>query len=334
MYSNVTNEAILKVAAPLAPLLSDDKIWEIMIDSHERVLVERDGKVEQVTSPFASTEDLRVMVNGLFGLYGIKLDAENPVGYLNLPDHSRVMAIMPPNAIEGPHMVIRRLIGQQPTWEELIAWGSIPETAYDVLKSAVAARVNIMVSGGTGAGKTTMANRIAELFRPEERIIIVEQAYEMQVGQPRVIRLEAGGPASLTLEDVLTAATRMRPDRLIVGQLTGPIAASVLQHFSSGFDGSLTFIHGTSAQDALNRLESLCLMADLGLGLPEIRQLIASGLQLITHQEHLPDGKRKLIEIVELRGVEDHHYVLQPLMRYNRETQQFDFTNVKPGWEI
>jgi pilus assembly protein CpaF len=333
MNSSVTSEDIIKIVAPLDPLLADDRIWEIMIDSFDRVLVERGGVVEQVASPFSSVEELQALIDGLFGLYGIVLDATNPVAYIRLPDHSRVMAVVPPNAVEGPHLVLRRIRGPRPTWEDLIEWESVPQGAYDLLKGAVEARVNILLSGGSGSGKTTLSSRIVELSPPEERLIIVERAYAMLVEHPRVVRLEAGGPAGLSLEDVLTAATRMRPDRLIVGEIGGPVAASVLQHFGSGYDGCLTHIHGASVEDALNRLESFCLMADLGLGLAEIRQLIASGIQLVTYQERLPDGRRKLVEMVELCGVEDHRYVLQPLMRYDREVGQFEFTGIKPSWE-
>jgi pilus assembly protein CpaF len=334
MNGSVSVEDIFRVVAPLDPILSDSGVWEVMIDGFERVLVERSGKLEQVESPFQSVEELQALIDGLFGLYGITLNASNPVGYISLPDHSRIMAVVPPNAVNGPYMVIRRVVGPRVvTWEKLIEWGSVPQEAYDLLKSAVAARLNILVSGGTGSGKTTIANRVAEMVPPEERLIVVEQSYEMQVVHPRTIRLEAGGPARLAFEDVLTAATRMRPDRLIVGNLDGPIAASVLHYFGQGYDGSLANIHATSVEDALTRLEAFCLMANLGLGLGEIRQMIASGLQLIIQQERLPDGRRKIVEIAELRGIDNHRYVLQPLMHYVRQTDRFEMTGAKPGWE-
>jgi len=329
----VRNEDILALVAPLDPLLSDDQIWEIMIDGHERVLVEREGgQIEQVESPFASAEELQTLIDDLFGLYDIKLDARNPVGYLRLPDHSRCMAVLPPNVVGGPHLVLRRIVGPRPTWDKLIGWGSLPQEAYDLLKSAVAARVNILVSGGPGAGKSTVTGLLTDLAPPEERLILVERDYEMQVEHPRVVRLEAGGPAGLTIETVLTAAMRMRPDRLIMGTLDGPVAARVLHAFGSGYDGCLSQIQGRSVTDALNRLEAFCLMANLGLGLTEIRHLIATGIGLVIHQERLSDGRRKLVEIVELRGVENHRYRLQPLMHYNQEVGQSEFTGVEPSW--
>jgi pilus assembly protein CpaF len=328
----VKNKDVIRVAAPLEPILSDGSVWMVMIDSYERVLVRRNDLVEQVKSPFSSPEELQALIDDLFGLYGIKLDANNPVAYLRLPDQSRAMAIVPPNAIEGPHLVLRRIVGPRPTWDELIEWGSVPQQAYDLLKSAVDARVNMLISGGTGSGKTTLTKLIAELSPPEQRLIVVEQVYEIPVQHPRVLRLEAGGPAGLEFEEVLEAAARMRPDRLIVGDIDGPIAASALRYFASGLDGSMTHIFGTSVEDALKRLESFCLMANLGLGLTEIRHLITSGIQLVTYQEHLPEGRRKLVEMVEVRGVADNRYVLQPLMRYDRETGEFEFTGVKPSW--
>jgi pilus assembly protein CpaF len=333
MKANVNNEEIIRIAAPLDPILADDSIWEIMVDSYQRVLVARNGEVEEVESPFSSAEQLQTLIDDLFGLYGIKLDENNPVGYLRLPDRSRVMAVMPPNAVDGPHLVLRRVVGPHLTWENLLEFGFIPQRGYDLLKSAVDARVNFLVSGGTGSGKTTLGNLIVELAPPDQRLVVVEGAYEMQISHPRVVRLEAGGPSDLALDDLLAAAARMRPDRLIVGELHGPIATSVLQHFGSGFDGSLTLIHGTSVEDTLKRLESFCLMANLGLGLSEVRHLIASGIQIITYQEHLSDKRRKLMEIVELLGIENHRYVLQPLMRFDLENRQFEFTEAKPSWE-
>ena len=333
MNSQVKPSDIIRIAAPLDPILADESVWEIMIDRYDRVLVERGGQVEQVESPFSSPEELQALIDGLFGLYGIVLDEANPVGYLRLPDHSRVMAVLPPNAVDGPHLVLRRVVGPVLTWERLIEFGAVPPKARELIERAVRARANILVSGGTGSGKTTIANRIVELCPPDERVVVVEQVYDMQIEHPRAVRLEAGGPANLSFADLLTAATRMRPDRLIVGELDGPVAASVLEQFRMGHDGSLTMIHGTSVEDALRRLESFCLMANLGLGMAEIRHLIASAIQLITYQERLKDGKRKIVEIAELCGIENQRYVLQPLMRFDRERGQFEFTGVKPSWE-
>lgn len=332
MNHTVNPEALHEQVKPLHPLLSDPDLWEIMIDGHERVLVERYGRLEQVESPFTTQADLQALIDGLFGLYGIKLDASNPVGHLRLPDHSRVMAIVPPNAVNGPYLVLRRIIGQRLTWEQLFEFGFLPPSAYELLKDAVEARANILVAGGTNSGKTTLAGLIADLASPEERLVAVEHSYELQLDHPRAVRLEAGGPAGLSFAEVLTAATHMRPDRLIVGNIDGPDAASVLQQFGSGIDGSLTNIHSTSATDALSRLESFCLMSNLGLGLHEIRHLIAAGIQLITYEEQLRSGKRKIMEIVELHGVENHHYLLQPLMHYDQEAEQFEFTGVQPSW--
>ena len=333
MSQQIKIEEILTILNPLAPIMQDNNVWEIMIDGFEQITVEKDGHLQEVASPFNSAEQFRQMIDALFALYDQRLDQNNPIGYLNLPNHSRCMAIIPPNAVDAPHFVLRQVVNKRPSWDDVIGWGSIPKTGYELIVDAVNAKRNILVVGGTGSGKTTVTGLIVEKFPANERTIIVEEEYEILTTHPRLVRLEAGGPGGISIDEILTAATRMRPDRLVFGNFSGPIAATVLQHFGMGYDGSLSQIHGTSVMDALRRLESYCLMANLGLGLSEIRQLIASGIQLIVHMQNLGENGRKVVDIVELSGVEDHRFILQPLMRFNPETNKSEFTLVKPSWQ-
>lgn len=201
-----------------------------------------------------------------------------------------------------------------------------------MLKSALQHRLNILIAGGTGSGKTTVANVLTDDFSDEERVVVVESVYELQPRLGRFVRLAADSSPDHSVADLVELAAKMRPDRLVIGELHGPEAMNVLNVFNMGHDGSLTLIHANNPEDALTCLESMCLMANLGLGIREIRSLIASALQLITYQQLLPDGKRKLTHIVELCGLENGRYVLQPLFRYNRDTNTIDSTGAQPSW--
>lgn len=333
MNKQVTPEEIFEVIKPLDAILSDSSVWEIMIDSYDRMLVDRGEHVEQIESPFESADEYQAMIDALFGLYDITLNAGNPIGYLTFPDHSRCMAVVPPVANDGPYMVLRRIQGPSITWEDLINWKSVTPEIRELLKTAIEAPVNILVSGGTGSGKTTIARLIAQLIPPQERLIVAEKLYEIgEINHPRTIRLTSGQHGQVTFDEVLKAASRMRPDWLLVGELQGAEALQVLQTLGMGYSG-ITTIHSTGIEDALARLESMCLMANVGLGLGEIRQMIASSIKLLVHQERIRENRRVITDIVELLGVENHRYVLQPLFHYNPETDVSEPTGSKPSWE-
>jgi len=189
-----------------------------------------------------------------------------------------------------------------------------------------------IIAGGTGSGKTTVANVLTDEFPDDERIVVVESVYELQPRLERFVRLAADSSPDHSMDDLVELAAKMRPDRLVIGELHGPEAFQTLNIFNMGHDGSLTVLHASSPEDGLARLETMCLMANLGLGLNEIRTLIASALQLITYQERLPDGSRKLTQIVEILGLENGRYVLQPLFRYNPETKIIESTGYQPSW--
>jgi pilus assembly protein CpaF len=332
----MNEQDLLTALGLLAPLYQDPTVQEIMVDAHDRVSIVRHvdhaGKLEDATSPFKSPEEVRATIDAILDLGGIQLSREKTIGEMRFPDGSRFLAVIPPNALNEPCFVIRRFALTPITWEQIIEWGSISREAYEFLQSAIRARVNILIAGGPGSGKTTLANRLAELIPPNERVIVVEEIYEMQVRHPRCLHLEAGGPANVSYGELVVKASCMRPDWLIVGELFGPEAMRALQVMSHGHTGMAT-MHANSVEDTLAQLEALCLMANMGLGLGEIRRLIASAVRLITYQEFIPSlQRRRVTAIVELCGVENDRYVLRPLFRYNPEKDRLEPTGAKPTW--
>ena len=322
-----------EVFGPLAPLFADPTISEIMVDAPDRVLVERQGRLEDAGVHFASPEAIREVIAAALALGGVTLGPEETISDVRLPDGStRMLAVLPPTALNGPALVVRKFQATSITWDNLLEWGFITPEALDLLQSALLAHVNILITGGTGSGKTTIANLLAERIPAEERLVVVESAHELQIRHPRAVFLEAGGPAHLPLGHVVSAGSKMRPDWLIVGELYSGEASQVLDIFRRGHVGMAT-MHATSPEDALARLEALCLMANLGLGLGEIRALIAAAIRLITYQERLPAGNRRIMQIVEVAGLENDRYVLQPLFRYNPEAERLEPTDMQPGWK-
>jgi pilus assembly protein CpaF len=295
--------------------------------------VDYTGHIEDVASPFQSPEEVRVVINAILDLGGVKLSREKTIGEMRFPDGSRFLVVLPPNAVNEPCFVIRRFALTPITWDQLVEWGSISREAYEFLQSVIRARLNILVAGGAGSGKTTVANRLAELIPSDERVIVVEDVHEMQVRHPRCLHLEAGGPANVSYGELVVKASCMRPDRLIVGELYGPEAMHALRVMSRGHTGLAT-VHAISVEDTLAQLEAMCLMANMGLGLGEIRRMIAAAIRLITYQEFVPSLQgRRVMHIVELCGVENDRYTLRPLFRYNPVKDTLEPTGAKPTWE-
>ena len=324
------NDHIQNALGPLAALYADPEVREILVDAPDRVYVNRGGELAEATVHFQSIDELRATIDALLALNDITLSRQKTIGEMVLPDGSRFLAVIPPTAANSPCFVLRRLIIPKMTWEKLFEFGAVTVAAYDLLQSAAHAPANVLIAGGAGSGKTTIANLIADSVPANERIIVVEQVREIQTQHPRCLQLEVSGDLAYT--DLLTAAARMRPDWLIVGELFGSEALYVLQIFGRGHSG-LGTIHANSVEDALTRLEALCLMSNLGLGLGDIRLLIAAAFRLITYQRRFPaDGRRRLTDIVELRGIEHDRYVLQPLFRYNSENEQLEPTGARPSW--
>ena len=326
-------QEVVTALGPLAPLYVDPDVREIMVDAPDTVYVERHGKLEAAGVQFDSPEGLRSVIDEMLAMAGITLSSENPIGEMRLPDDARLLAVIPPTALNSPTLVIHKPSPDKMTWERLFEYGAVTPEARDFLQSAINARVNTLIAGGPASGKTTVANMLAEMIPVDQRIVVVEQTHEMRIDHPHRVWLEAGGPANLTLADLLETASRMRPDWLIVGEMLGGEAMRAMQVMSLGYNG-ITLIHATSPEDALSRLETFCLMANLGLGLTEIRRLIASVFQLITYQELRPDGRRKFMQFVELVGLEgDLRYKLRPLFRFNADKNVLEHTGEHPAWE-
>jgi pilus assembly protein CpaF len=319
---------------PLAELYADPDVLEIMVDTPERVLVERKGRLVDSGVTFSSPESIRSLIDALLALTDQTAQPGETILQILFPgSEARGVAILPPTAAQGPYLVIRKLVNSAAiTWEKLIEWGSISQEALNFLRKAVRVPVNILIAGGTGSGKTTVANRIAELIPGEKRLVVVENSHELQVRHPRAVYLEAAAHAGISMQELIRTGSMMRPDWLIIGELYGAEAMRAIEVLGLGYSG-MTTIHANSLEDALLRLEAMCLTANMGLGLMEIRNLIAAAIQCVCYQKRLPDGKRKIVEIAEIRGVENGQFVLERLFRYDPEKDDLAATGIRPSWE-
>lgn len=323
---------ILTALGPLAHLYTDPDIFEILVDAPDKVIVDRKGALVESGVKFSSAEELRDLIDAVLAIGDVELGPERTVGHIRFPDGSRMLAVIPPTALTGPYLVLRKVRTSQISMEQLIGWGSVTLEEYRMLQSAIRARLNILVAGGTGSGKSTFANLLTDEFPEDERVVLVESMYELQPAR-HFVHLAADSSPDHSFADLIELAAKMRPDRLVIGELAGPEAMKALDVFNIGHDGSMATMHAASPEDALTRLETMCLMANLGLGLAEIRAVIASAIQLITYQQRLPDGSRKVTHIVELSGLDKGRYVLTPLFRYNPVTNTIESTGAAPGWK-
>jgi pilus assembly protein CpaF len=318
--------------ALIRPLLEDGEVTEIMIDGTQRITVEKRGRIEDTGLRFNSDDEVKAVIQESLKMAGTDLEEGQTVYDVRLGDNSRMMAILSPTSINGHNVTFRKWMRTPISWDNLFEFNAISREGRDLIQRALKAHVSILVVGGTGSGKTTIVNRIAELIPSDERVVVVEQAHELQFAHPLSIFLEAGAPITITMSNLLTAGSKMRPDWLVIGELNGAEALRAMQLMGNGHN-AITTMHATSPENALTRLEAMCLMANLGLGLDEIRQAIVSALHLIVYQERLPNGQRKILQMVELRGLKDGRYILQPLMRYHLENETFEITGAKPTWE-
>jgi pilus assembly protein CpaF len=309
---------------PLEPLLADESITEIMVNGPHKVFVERQGKLEKVNISFESDEHLMRIIDRIVSPLGRRIDESSPYVDARLPDGSRVNAIIPPLALNGPTLTVRKFSKTPLTMDDLIRFGSITPEAIEFLNACVNARLNVIVSGGTGSGKTTFLNILSSFIPGDERIITVENAAELQLRQEHVVTLESRPPniegkGEVTIRDLVINCLRMRPDRIVVGECRSGEALDMLQAMNTGHDGSLTTLHSNSPRDTLSRLETMCLMAGMDLPIRAIREQIASAVDLIVHEERMRDGSRKIVNITEVQGMEGDVIVMSDIFAFEQQ---------------
>jgi pilus assembly protein CpaF len=290
---------------PLESLVADPSVDEIMVNGPESVMVERRGRIESAPVSFASDEEVLHVVERILGPLGRRIDEASPLVDARLPDGSRVNCVIPPLSLDGPLVTIRRFRQRGFTVEELVRSGTLTPDVARFLAASVSARLNLVVSGGTGSGKTTLLNVLSSLVAERERIITIEDAAELRLRQSHVLRLESRpanleGEGEVTIRTLVRNALRMRPDRIVVGEVRGAEALDMLQALNSGHDGSMTTVHANSAPDALRRIETLALMAGIGLPHRAIREQVASALHVVVHLERSRDGRRRVASIGEV----------------------------------
>jgi pilus assembly protein CpaF len=309
---------------PIERLLADDSVTEIMVNGPFDVWVERQGRLYQTTVRFNDDSHLRRIINKMVAQVGRRIDESSPMVDARLPDGSRVNAVIPPLSLSGPLVTIRKFANKRLDLQEMIRLGTVQEETVDFLQRCIGAQLNILICGGTGTGKTTLLNALSQAISDSERIVTIEDAAELQLKQAHVLRLEGRpknieGQGEISIRDLVRNALRMRPDRIIVGEVRGPEALDMLQAMNTGHDGSLTTVHANAPRDALARIETMVLMAGYDLPLRAIRQQVASALDLIVHLERLEDGSRRVTAITEVQRMESDVITLQEIFAFRME---------------
>lgn len=308
---------------PIQSFLDDPSISEVMVNGSRMVFIERNGELIETGIAFDDDEHVMRVINRMIHPIGRQVSIDSPTVDARLPDGSRVNAVIPPVAIDGPCISVRKFLQNRMTIEELIAIGSLTEHMAEFLRACVAARLNILISGGTSSGKTTMLNILSGMIPADERIITIEDAVELQLKQRHIVRLETKSPDSdgrggVTPRDLVRNALRMRPDRIIVGEVRSGEALDMLQAMNTGHSGSITTLHANTPRDAISRLETMVMMAGLDLPLIAIRRQIASAFNLIVHQTRLPDGVRKTTQVTEISGMESDVVTLTDIFKFEQ----------------
>jgi pilus assembly protein CpaF len=321
MLEQITDEIV--GLGPLEPLLRDETVTEIMVNGPRQVYVERNGKLSIADAVFQNDDHVMRIIDRIIAPIGRRIDESSPMVDARLADGSRVNAIIPPLSLVGPVLTVRKFAVSPLTIDDLIRFGTATPEMFDFLRACVQARLNMFVSGGTGSGKTTTLNVVSSFIPSDERIITIEDAAELQLRQEHVVTLEARpanieGRGAIPIRELVKNALRMRPDRIIVGEVRGGEALDMLQAMNTGHDGSMSTGHANSPRDMLARLETMVLMAGVDLPLRAIREQVASGVDLIVHQSRLKDGTRRIVNITEVQGMEGDTIVLQDVFVFQQ----------------
>lgn len=319
IYSSIRGFGLLDT------IIRDDTITEVMINGPEKIFIEKNGRLTRLNKKFESERKLEDVIQRIVGLAGREVNQANPICDTRLPDGSRVNVVLPPIALCGPTLTIRKFSKEPMTIEKLISYGSLTQEIADKLELLVRAKYNIFISGGTGSGKTTFLNALSNYIPKDERIITIEDSAELQItGIDNLVSMEtrnanASGVGSITIRDLIKSSLRMRPERIIVGECRGGEALDMLQAMNTGHDGSLSTGHANSTEDMLSRLETMVLQGAEGLPLEAIRQQISSAVDIIIHLSRLRDKSRKTMEITEVLGMKDGKIILNPLYVFEED---------------
>ena len=306
---------------PIETLLQDDTVTEVMVNGPQNVYIERNGIIEKTSLTFDNEDHLMRIIERIVAPLGRRIDEASPMVDARLPDGSRVNVTIPPISLVGPVLTVRKFARTPYTDEDLENFGTLTPEVVELMQACVHARLNVLISGGTSTGKTTLLNVMSAFVPGHERIVTIEDAAELQLKQEHIVTLESRPPniegkGQITIRDLVINSLRMRPDRIIVGEVRGGEALDMLQAMNTGHDGSLTTLHSNTARDALRRLETMVLMAGMDLPLRAVREQIASALDCIFHLERLADGSRKVVQVAEVQGMEGDVIVMQDIFRF------------------
>ncbi len=309
---------------PIQSLLNDPTITEVMVNGPKQIYIERGGKLEKTDLTFDDDDHVIKIIEKIVAPLGRRIGKDNPTVDARLPDGSRVNAVVPPVAIDGPSITIRKFAEERLTITDLIEFGSITKTAANFMEMCVLGHLNVIISGGTGSGKTTLLNILSSFIPITERIVTIEDSAELQLHQDHVVRLETQTPDinkenEVTIRDLVRNSLRMRPDRIVVGEVRGGETIDMLQAMNTGHDGSLTTLHANTPRDALSRLETMAMMSGMDLPVRVIREQIASAVDIIVQQSRFPDGTRKLTYITEVSGMEGDTIVMTDVFKFKQK---------------
>ncbi|MBI2170024.1 MAG: CpaF family protein [Actinobacteria bacterium] len=307
---------------PVEEFLKDEAVTEVMVNGTAPIYVEREGKISATSARFLSDEHLRRVIDRIVTKVGRRIDESSPMVDARLPDGSRVNAIIPPLAVDGPSLTIRKFAKDPYGVSDLIGFGTMTREVADLMSAGVEGKLNVLVSGGTGTGKTTLLNVLSGFIPDDERIVTIEDAVELRLHQEHVVRLESRPPniegrGEVTIRDLVRNALRMRPDRIVVGEVRGGEALDMLQAMNTGHEGSLSTVHANSPRDALSRIETMVLMAGMDLPMRVVREQIASAIDVIVHLARLRDGSRRVVQITEIEGFDSQVIALQDIFAFD-----------------